>query len=197
MINSKVEPAIQTQGYFRYGFGSFMPHSPKKQPQQQQQQQPPGASREQHDETALGPGTIHHTRYPGIHRETISLPEIHLSKLKERPPRKQTHSLKSDDEPASATCINSDFYNDGIKKKQSLPSLATSSILPKPMGKVFQASSWWEWSRKDYRIKETKFHDRLSNAEHVLYVGDDAAGNLRFAVHLILCTYIVRHQSLS
>lgn len=145
-MTSKVEePAIETQGYFRYGISSFTPNNSQK------LKQLPQKRRTRQQEIS----TKNHVRRADVHKPTISLPNIHVSKLKERPARKLTHSLKCDDDKTygSSDCT---FCNGG-KRKRLLPSLAASCLLSKLDGKVYQGSSWWEWSKREYRIKETRF----------------------------------------
>lgn len=128
------ETSVETQGYFRYGFGSFKPHQlilAKK-----------GRRQRRHEVAATG-----------SHNRAITLPSIHVSKLKEKPPRKLTKSLKTLQElPSKDDCS---FCQDKTKKRM-LPSLAATCILPKLKGKVYHDSSWWEWCEREARIRQTK-----------------------------------------
>lgn len=140
---SEVEKhGVETKGYYPLGFETFMPHnsqarSMKVRKQQHQRQQQ----------------TSHHTKGLGSPKQFVSLPAIHVSKLKERPPRKQTQSLKLPKEiPGNADCS----YCHDKTRKRLLPSLASSCVLPKMTGVVDQGMSWWEWSKKEHRIKQTK-----------------------------------------
>lgn len=146
MASRVEEPAgVDAQGYHKNGFSSFasqLPGKLRQKPVQKKtlnQQVPPMV-----------------TRLRGIkeRKPAISLPHIHVNKLQERIPKRLTQSLKCDNEMLAH--IDCKFCKDGTKKRL-IPSLIPSSMLPKLGGEVYQASSGWGWSRKEYRIRQTKF----------------------------------------
>ena len=86
----------------------------------------------------------------------ISLPNIHISKLREKTPKRQPQPQKCDHKMlASFDC---ELCKDPSAKKRLVPSLIPSSMLPRLGGnRAHQGASRWEWSQKEYRIKQTKF----------------------------------------
>lgn len=155
MASEVEEQGVEKQGYFPIGFGSFMPHNPLRLKQQFQASRGPRSKAKQQQLQPHAQPTGHHNKGLRPHKQAISLPNIHVSKLKEKSPRKPTQSLKLLNEISrNDTCS---FCHDDNPKKRLLPSLAASCVLPKVTGVVSQDLSWWEWSKKEYRIKQTKF----------------------------------------
>lgn len=128
---------LEGQGYHRYGFGSFVANKQRQKPAQEKGH------------------TVTHLR--GIRERkpvAVSLPNILVSKLREKTPKRITRSLRCDNDVlAHMDCK----YCKVSTKKRLIPSLIPHSMLPKFGEKVHQGSSGWGWSRKEYRIKQTKF----------------------------------------
>lgn len=174
MASEVEEQGVEKQGYFRFGFGSFMPHNPLRFKQQLLASRRQRVNQQQQQQQAR-----HHTKGTGPHKQALSLPAIRVSKLRDRPPRKQTQSLKLASEvPGNADCS----YCHDTSKKRLLPSLAASCVLPKTTG-VVSDSSWWEWSKKEYRIKQTKFG--LDDPCHYEPGETDVNGSLLSGTHLL------------
>ena len=142
---SDVENAsVETRGYFCLGHGSFVPQNPLR----LQTRRRVLAKQRQHTRRSLFGGN-------SGRRQAVSLPTIQVSKLQEKPPRKPTVSLKQAKELADD--VDCSYCHDGPRKRL-LPSVAYT--LPKVSGVMHQGKSWWEWSQKDYQIKQTKLsHD--------------------------------------
>lgn len=151
-MSSKVEASggLESQGYHGHGgggFGSFVAQLRSKLTQKSLEKKKPS-----HKQNP----TVAHLR--GIRERrnnAISLPNIQVSKLREKTPKKLTQSLKLDSGDILGH-VDCKYCKDGSKKRM-VPSLVPSCMLPKLGGRVYQGSSGWEWSRKDYRIKQTKF----------------------------------------
>lgn len=142
MASKVQEPSttgIDTDGFHGHGFSSFAANKLLQKPLQKKSK----FLKQQN------------TRLRGIRerKPPVSLPNIQISKLREKTPKKLTQSLKCD----SKMLAHSDckLCNDSSTKKRLIPSLIPSSMLSG--SRIYQASSGWEWSRKDYRIKQAKF----------------------------------------
>ena len=172
MASDVEEPKVETKGYFRLGFGSFLPHSPLR-----------------HQLKKITRKTGHGPKGSPPQKQALSLPAIHVSKLKERPPRKQTQSLKAPKElPGSA---DYGVYRD-TTKKGLLPSLAAASCaLPKMTGVAHRGPSWWEWSNKEYQIKQTRFEqDRSQPGEKTyMYSACDYMASKKFTIYYIIVIF--------
>ncbi len=174
--------SIEKQGYFRYGFGAFMP-----------KQVPFRHQRFPHDHRGrpTWPFNQPNSTHPGPHRggnltqnpqtsgppKTLgaSLPDIHVSKLSEKDHKNTTTLMRGTGFDASQGQGESDmdhgYHNTSVWGRRGrggvtgvsrpgekfLPSLAAASVFPQAQGKVTMGSPWWEWSKKEFRIKETKF----------------------------------------
>lgn len=138
---SSVADAVEPQGFHGYGFNSY------------------GASRLQQkkvsgqkSKSVQQQSTVRAIRE---RKQPISLPNIHISKLREKTPKKQTQPPKCDHKVLNN--FDCELCKDHDTKRL-VPSLIPASMLPKQgRNRVHQGSSGWEWSRKEYRIKQTKF----------------------------------------
>lgn len=146
---SDVENAsVEARGYFCLGHGSFVPHNPLRLLQTRRRVSTRSRQQQQQKQKRRLLGST------SGRRQAVSLPTIHVSKLQEKPPRKPTVSLKQAKE------LLGDADSKDEAKGRLLPSVTVPHTLPKVSGVMHQDSSWWEWSKKDYRIKQTKFnHD--------------------------------------
>lgn len=133
--------AIDTQGYEGYGFGSFAANKLQQKPLQKKNK-----LLKQHSLRGIRERKL----------AAVSLPNIHISKLRENPPKRLTQSLKCDGKMLAH--FDCKLCNDSTTKKRLIPSLIPSSMLPKLGGnRVYQASSGWGWSHREHMIKQTKF----------------------------------------
>lgn len=153
---------METQDH-RYVFGSFIGQPPQK-------LKPLAATRKGNMASQHQP-TVDHIKADRLPKPATFLPNIHISKLRKKPRRKLSQSLKCHDDMQGHVDCKYCKSMPSTKKRRMIPSLMSSSMLAKLNGKAHQGVSWWEWSQREYQIKETKFDVGNDDAGHHAVLG--------------------------
>ena len=176
--SAKIEP----QGYFRYGFGSFLPKPipfrHKRFPHDHRGRPTWPATPIPGSTQTLGESLIQKPRTMGfLQPKNAPFPDIHISKLVKRDEKEvlsmevvnngDTSKIQEDPDIDHASYYNTSVWGrraglgSVARRSEIMPSLAAGGIFPQLQGgKAVQdsllLSSWWERSRKDFHLKETK-----------------------------------------
>ncbi len=125
---------VKEQGYYRYGFGSFVPNPPKLRRQRQIALQK--TKRPQH---LIIRNHERGNKIRGTHSPSLSLPEIQVSQLLNRRSKKRTRSEQDVQD-----------YGSSGKEKCLLPTVV-GDLEKRFDGKGLRKGRW-EWSERDNEV---------------------------------------------
>ena len=187
MMSGELEDSragLEKESHFKYGFGSFMPKQipfRHKQFPHNHWGQPTWPPNKPPNSTPMGRQEGNLTQNPRTSNPGVSLPNIQVSKLEDGNFKGDVQSLKKTGQTSRSQGeldnIDHGYHNTSVWGHRGrgevrgqggmegggrlLPSLAAAGVFPHHQGKVMQGSSWWEWSKKEFRIKETKLRPSL------------------------------------